>query len=293
MSENKNLNIWSQVKRTDLKYTKKFRRSGGFSGTAIDPLYNIHRATAMFGPMGIGWGFEIVGEQFLKGGPILANGNHEIAKETVHEIKIKLWYNYDGKRGEIFSSGATSFISKNKNGIVTDEEAVKKSLTDALSKALSWLGFSADIHIGAYDGNKHVEAGPPPKTPQDINSLKSDSTPQAQPEQKEQPAKPSSSQSKSEPEQTAPEVDEKPSKAETPAPQATGEDEDEVELPQGVPVIQGIEWSVKTGKDGQKHVVATGKGLKGKANMLYKLGFRFNGDKSLMFKPYETFQQAA
>ena len=43
-------------------------------------------------------------------------------------------------------------------GPFTDEEAPKKSLTDALSKAMSWLGFAADIHLGRWDDNKYVNA---------------------------------------------------------------------------------------------------------------------------------------
>ncbi|WP_049053824.1 hypothetical protein [Klebsiella aerogenes] len=40
---------------------------------------------------------------------------------------------------------------KTKHGIKCDGEAQKKSLTDALKKALSLLGFSADVWLGLYD----------------------------------------------------------------------------------------------------------------------------------------------
>jgi hypothetical protein len=42
-----------------------------------------------------------------------------------------------------------------KNGHV-DDEAPKKSLTDAVGKCLSLLGFAADVHMGLWDGDKYT-----------------------------------------------------------------------------------------------------------------------------------------
>jgi hypothetical protein len=47
--------------------------------------------------------------------------------------------------------GQTTFVGSNKYGPFTDEEAPKKSLTDATTKALSMLGFGGDIFTGLYD----------------------------------------------------------------------------------------------------------------------------------------------
>ena len=160
---NQNLTIWNQVKNTDPNYVKNFRRAGGFAGTAIDPMYNIFRATQLFGPMGIGWGFEIVNEQIIDGAPLLDSDGNVVGCEKLHEIKLRVWYKHGDATGEIFASGATMMVGRNKNGFFTDEEAVKKSITDALSKALSYLGFSADVHLGRFDSNKYTN--PPKATP--------------------------------------------------------------------------------------------------------------------------------
>lgn len=74
----------------------------------------------------------------------------------IHKVHARLWYVLDGVRGEVEQFGQTQIVGKNKNGFYTDEEAPKKSLTDAMSKCLSLLGFSADIHLGLYDDNKYV-----------------------------------------------------------------------------------------------------------------------------------------
>lgn len=146
-----NLKFWKSVEKTDPRYTKEFNRGGGFKGTAINPTFMVMRATEAFGPPGIGWGYEIVKEEMLVGAALSDNCN-----ELTHCLQVKLWYMIDGKRGEIEHFGATTYVGKNKYGSFTDEEAKKKSLTDAISKCLSWLGFSADVHLGLYDDSKYV-----------------------------------------------------------------------------------------------------------------------------------------
>lgn len=150
-----NLSVWAAVCETDPKYTKRFSRSGGFSGTAINATYQARRATELFGPYGIGWGVIIDEDGTLAGAPIIQEGAH-YGNESVHYVRIRLWYRHGGERGECPAYGQTTFVGRNKNGFFTDEEAPKKSLTDAISKALSMLGFSADVHLGLYDDNKYV-----------------------------------------------------------------------------------------------------------------------------------------
>jgi hypothetical protein len=141
-----NLAIWNAVERTDPKYTKSFARGGGFRGTAINATYLAKCATEKFGPCGLGWGVSVLDERVLDG----AEG------EKVHRVHVKLWYEWDGKRGEVEHFGQTTFVGKNKHGWFTDEEAPKKSLTDAMSKALSLLGFGSDVHLGLYDDSKYL-----------------------------------------------------------------------------------------------------------------------------------------
>lgn len=150
-----NAALWSAVKETDPRYTKDFSRAGGFKGTAIGATYLAMRATESFGPMGIGWGVDIDQEELMTGAPILVNGE-KVADEIIHKVRVRLWYKYNGQRGEITQFGQTTFVGRNSNGIFTDEEAPKKSLTDGMSKCLSLLGFSADVHMGLYDDNKYI-----------------------------------------------------------------------------------------------------------------------------------------
>jgi len=149
------MELWNAVAVTNPNFVKSFTRGGGFSGTAINATYQAQKATETFGPCGIGWGVEILEERYQDGAPLIQDGA-VIGKEVIHVLRVKLWYIHQGKRGEVIHFGQTTFVGHNKNGFFTDEEAPKKSMTDAMSKCLSLIGFSADVHLGLYDDNKYV-----------------------------------------------------------------------------------------------------------------------------------------
>ena len=149
--------LWEKVQSTDPKFTKGYKGAGGFSGTAINATYLVKRATEQFGPLGSGWGYEIAEERFDQGGPISDKDGAFLCNSQIHTIKLRLWYMQDGTRRELEHFGHTPYVHTNKNGVQTDMEAPKKSLTDAIKKCLSMLGFGADIHLGMYDDLEYVQ----------------------------------------------------------------------------------------------------------------------------------------
>ncbi|MBK6616119.1 hypothetical protein [Ottowia sp.] len=157
---NDNLALWNTVAQTNPQHTKNFAGSDGFNGTGINPTYNIMRATEAFGPMGIGWGVDIVSEDWVKGAPLGFDIDGNMwGTVVVHVMRVNLWYMLGDKKGIVTGFGETTFVGKGENGrIFTDEDAPKKSLTDATGKCLALLGFSADVYMGLYDDHKYVEA---------------------------------------------------------------------------------------------------------------------------------------
>lgn len=151
-----NLDLWESVQKTDPKYTKEFNRGGGFKGTAINPTWLSKMATDKFGPIGIGWGLTIEEENYVSGAPLLTQEGVRLCDEVIHVLRVSLWYNYGGSKGSVTQFGQTAFVGRNKNGLFTDEEAPKKSLTDAMSKCLSLLGFASDVYLGLWDDHKYV-----------------------------------------------------------------------------------------------------------------------------------------
>lgn len=152
-----NMKIWDQVQETDPKFTKPEGNSGR---TSINGTYMFKKATEIFGPVGIGWGYEIAEERFDDCAPFKDPVTQEIIYSQSHTIKLKFWYKQDDQKGEIPSFGHTKYryLTRGANPyVVVDEEAPKKSLTDAIKKALSMLGFSGDVFMGEYDNREYVE----------------------------------------------------------------------------------------------------------------------------------------
>lgn len=156
MSTN-NLRIWNQVEKTDTRFTKD-AKVGGQNITSLNGTAMIMKATEVFGPAGIGFGWNVVEERFDKGAEIFSGEGDKrvsLGYELNHTIKINFWFMLDGQRGEIEQYGCTQYLYKSKYGTTTDGEAPKKSLTDAIKKALSMLGFSADVFLGMFDDQNY------------------------------------------------------------------------------------------------------------------------------------------
>ncbi|MEM0567570.1 exodeoxyribonuclease VIII [Salmonella enterica] len=165
-----NLKLWRSVMRTDPRFTKDITGTG-FDGTSVNAEYMIMRATELFGPLGSGWGFDIQEEKMMPGAPMsepvydgknvvglrfLRDVDGTLITEQHHSMRIRLWYETDNHDGSVISYGATPYMYKTKLGVKCDGEAPKKSLTDAIKKALSMLGFSADVWLGMYDKPEYV-----------------------------------------------------------------------------------------------------------------------------------------
>ncbi len=149
----KNLALWSLVEKTDPAHVKPITGKS-YSGNSPKPHWLILKATEMFGPCGIGWGFQVVDER-------IENGSDG---DRMSFARVRLWYEWDGRRGEVEHVGGTPFSGKRKKKNPTDqdiffadEDAPKKSVTDAIIKALSLIGFAGDIFLGRWDDSKYVE----------------------------------------------------------------------------------------------------------------------------------------
>lgn len=138
--------IWDRLGRTDPAHTKKFKRAGGFEGTAIKPMFSYRRMTEEFGACGEGWG---VGEPVFQVVPGPEG-------EMLVYCTASIWF---GSREKVvYGVGGDKAVGKNKYGLVTDDEAFKKAFTDAITNALKLIGVGADVHMGLFDDSKYVNA---------------------------------------------------------------------------------------------------------------------------------------
>lgn len=149
MSEEiKNMGIWDKVSETDIAHTKHVNQRGGY--TSIDATYQAMKATELFGPYGFGWGLESIDYDFS----LL-----ESTKMVV--CKAVFFYTLDGKKVSFPLNNAINPMM----GPKPDEDFLKKVETNTISKALSRLGFSADIFMGKFEDADYISQI---KTAQDI-----------------------------------------------------------------------------------------------------------------------------
>ena len=126
-------------------HQKALKAKPGAGGmTAINPYYTIFRATELWGPAGDRWGWTILSED-------VDSFRTADGLEAVHRIRIKLWHPPSGNTGHLPSVEAVGCTTYRSAKGRVDEDAAKKSLTDAITKALSYVGFSADVWNGKVD----------------------------------------------------------------------------------------------------------------------------------------------
>ena len=150
MEKKNNMAIWSQVCVTNPKYTKEVNFGRKF--TSINAQYQIMCATEQFGACGDGWG--VSDESFY------------MVTDGLLGYQATFWWIDDVENKDLLQAKSfainSSIATHNKSGKL-DDDCFKKVSTDALTKGLSKLGFSADIFLGDWDDNKYVAQNQPKK----------------------------------------------------------------------------------------------------------------------------------
>ena len=134
-----NLDLWHKVEKTNPKYTKQ-ANVGGNKITSIAPQYQIMNVTEQFGSYGKTWGFK----------------NIELDYTLVPEFNLivfkAIFFYPDGEFPTINS--IKMFMDNAKLKI--DDNFAKKLETDTLTKAISKLGFNADIFMGKFEDTRYL-----------------------------------------------------------------------------------------------------------------------------------------
>ena len=140
-TQNSNLDIWNKVSKSDPQYLKQVS-FGQRSFTAIDPQYQVMKATETFGPIGKGWGWTNE-TRFIN----LSNGDTAVIAD------VTIWH---GDHGNYFGpfSGCRKFFDASKGRMA--EDAPKMAITDGITKTMSNRGYNADVFLGKMDGNKYA-----------------------------------------------------------------------------------------------------------------------------------------
>ena len=140
-----NLKLWKAVDDIDPQFTKPITGKQ-YKGTSPNPQYLIKLATEHLGPVGKGFGWKVIKEEFTP-----------LGTDVLHWCRIEFWWSDEGVMHSFEQYGQTKAHYVTSSGkAMTDEDAPKKSLTDAVVKSLSQLGFAANIFLGRWDDQKYV-----------------------------------------------------------------------------------------------------------------------------------------
>ena len=132
------MKLWDAVCTTDPTQTKKANVKGN-NLTSIKPQYQIMLATEQFGSYGSTWGFKSI------------NIDYTLMDKGLVTFKGTFYY----PSGEFEIINSISIWRDNAQTKIDDLYA-KKVETDTLTKALSKLGFNADIFMGQFDDDRYV-----------------------------------------------------------------------------------------------------------------------------------------
>lgn len=149
-----NMELFRQFENT-ADEAKKPIEAGRLKGfTDINPMWRFKRLTEVFGPVGIGWKYQITDKKVIPGADGVVSAF----------VDILLYYKFNGEWSEgIPGTGGSSFVAKEKSGLYTSDECFKMALSDAIGTACKALGMSADIYFSK-DRSKYTTSQEAPET---------------------------------------------------------------------------------------------------------------------------------
>lgn len=131
------------VLRTPPEDALKPIKGGRLAGrTDINPQWRYEALTAVFGPCGIGWKYEVTSTEVV---PCTSG-------EVLLFIGINLYYKENDEwSAPVPGFGGDAIVSKEKGQLVTNDEAYKMATTDAIGTAAKIIGVASDVYRGRMD----------------------------------------------------------------------------------------------------------------------------------------------
>jgi hypothetical protein len=140
-----NLRHWQRFADIDPQFTKPISGKD-YKGTSPNPQYVIQCLTEMFGPVGEGFGWRV-----------LEDGFEALGDTHLHWCRIEFWHTDRANTFEAYGQTKAAYPTS-KGFHRVDEDAPKKSLTDAITKAAAQIGVAANIFLGRWDDSRYVAA---------------------------------------------------------------------------------------------------------------------------------------
>ena len=160
MSKEENMELYNVLRSVPANAKRKITAGRLKNFTNINTMWRIKALTEQFGPCGIGWK-TVVTKEWLEQG---ADG-----AVTAH-CNLNLFIRVDGEWSDaIEGCGGAAYVSLERSGKYTSDEAFKMARSDALSYACKNIGVAADVYFEEDADNKYTERNfdtpPSPRQP--------------------------------------------------------------------------------------------------------------------------------
>lgn len=159
----KNMKIYEAVRQCPQEAQREITAGRLKGKTDINPMWRIKTLTEQFGVAGFGWYTETTRKWIER---------NENTGEAIANVDINLYIKVDGEWSKpIEGTGGAMFISNERSGVYTDDDAYKKAYTDAISVACKAIGMAGDIYW-AKDPTKYTAKDAPQGAPQRTEGTK-------------------------------------------------------------------------------------------------------------------------
>ncbi|CAB3739854.1 hypothetical protein LMG22037_06334 [Paraburkholderia phenoliruptrix] len=138
-----NLSMWTRASKATVPHADAASQadSGGIAAALRQLAY---LASAVFGPIGIGWGYDLEEDVLREGAPIVAAGQ-VVGRELMHTARIRFWHrrsDHPQEKVEFTARAHAMFVSSTNAGPMTDPDAPARTELQAFAVCLSKIGFN-------------------------------------------------------------------------------------------------------------------------------------------------------
>jgi len=142
------LAIWNALRTPPADALKKIEGGRLAGKTDINAQWRLEAVTEQFGPVGVGWKFEVA-QLWTEPCP-----NGEIMALARVDVYVRPGDSAPEWSAPIPGVGGSMLVANEKKGPYADDNAFKKAVTDALGTALRTLGVAADVYRGMFDAGR-------------------------------------------------------------------------------------------------------------------------------------------
>lgn len=128
-----NLRLWDELAPVNAEFIQQYKTSTTL--TCVHPQWRLRRMTEVFGPVGEGWGYEIV---------------ERWAEFDCAFVRLKVWYIHELCMNALTPS-PPRWTGEQIGGTTATrnpDDSYKSAVTDALGKCVSQIGLAATVYMG-------------------------------------------------------------------------------------------------------------------------------------------------